>query len=144
VYGKAGYALAGVPVSLPAYAGLTVKSATSCTWAKTTTDVRALQRPNATDRLAACWYSSSSFTTELTLTDGAAHQVALYSVDWDNGSRAQRIDVVDAASGAVLDTRTISAFQGGQYLVWNVSGKVVFRVTRTAGPNGVVSGWFFD
>lgn len=144
VYGKAGYALAGVPLSLPSYAGLAVKSATSCTWASTTTDVRALQRPNATDRLAACWYSSSSFTTELTLTDGAAHQVALYSVDWDNRARTQRVDVLDARSGAVLDTRTVSAFGGGQYLVWNVSGPVVFRVTRTAGPNGVVSGWFFD
>jgi hypothetical protein len=136
--------LAGVPLSLPSYAGLAVKSATSCTWASTTTDVRALQRPNATDRLAACWYSSTSFTTELTLTDGAAHQVALYSVDWDNRARTQRVDVLDARSGAVLDTRTVTAFGGGQYLVWNVSGPVVFRVTRTAGPNGVVSGWFFD
>jgi hypothetical protein len=144
VYGKAGHALAGVPASLPSYAAIGVKSATSCTWAKTTADVRGLQRPNATDRLAACWYSSTSFTTELTMSDGAAHQVALYSVDWDYGSRGQRIDVLDATSGAVLDTRTISAFQGGQYLVWKVTGSVVFRITRTAGPNGVVSGWFFD
>ncbi len=144
VYGKAGYALAGVALGLPSYAALAVKNAASCTWAATTADVRALQRPNATDRLAACWYSTTSFTTELTLTDGAAHQVALYSVDWDYGSRAQRIDVLDAATGALLDSRTITAFQGGQYFVWNVSGKVVFRVTRTGGPNSVVSGWFFD
>ena len=36
---------------------------------------------------------------------------------WDSGgARAERIDVLDAATGAVLDTRTISNFSKGQYL----------------------------
>jgi hypothetical protein len=76
--------------------------------------------------------------------DANAHQVALYCLDWDNGGRTQTIDVLDAASGAVLNTRTVSGFRGGKYLIWNVTGHVQFRVTNTDGVNGVVSGLFFN
>jgi hypothetical protein len=30
--------------------------------------------------------------------------------------------VIDAATGTVLDSRTVSGFQGGKYLSWNLSG----------------------
>ena len=33
--------------------------------------------------------------------------------------------MLDAATGAVLDTRTVSSFDSGDYLAWNVSGHVV-------------------
>ena len=56
--------------------------------------------------MAACWYTGSSFTIDVNLTDGVAHQVALYALDWDGVARTQRIDVLDAVSGAVLDTRS--------------------------------------
>jgi hypothetical protein len=32
--------------------------------------------------------------------------VALYLLDWDGGGRSERVDVVDAVSGKVLDSRT--------------------------------------
>ncbi len=44
------------------------------------------------------------FTIDVNLTDGLAHQVALYRVDWDGWGRSLRAEVVDAATGAVLDT----------------------------------------
>jgi hypothetical protein len=50
---------------------------------------------------------------------------------------------LDAASGSVLDTRAVSHFTNGQYLVWDLRGHVRLRVTRTAGPSGVASGLFF-
>jgi hypothetical protein len=70
--------------------------------------------------------------------------VALYNLDWDGGDvRAQRVDVLDATTGAVLDSQTISAFSNGQYLVWTIGGSVRFRVTNTGPGNAVVSGLFF-
>ena len=47
--------------------------------------------PPTRGRIAACWYSpgpvGSSFSVDVNLTDGAAHQVALYLLDWDNTTR---------------------------------------------------------
>jgi hypothetical protein len=143
-YGSQGYGLVNDTLAYPAYAQVTVGGANSYTWAGSTTDPRALQRATGSGRQAACWYASGNFTLGVTLTDGLAHQVALYLLDWDALARTQRIDVLDSVSGAVLDTRSIAAFQGGQYLVWTVTGQVTFRVTNTAAFNGVVSGLFFD
>ena len=69
--------------------------------------------------------------------------MALYFLDWDYAGRAERVDVLDASSGAVLDTRTISGFSNGEYLVWNVKGHVSFKITLRSGLNAVVSGLFF-
>ena len=69
--------------------------------------------------------------------------MSLYALDWDTTSRVERIDVIDPSTGTVLDTRTISSFQNGDYLTWNLKGHVQFRVTSTAGLNAVVSGLFF-
>jgi hypothetical protein len=43
----------------------------------------------------------------------------------------------------VLDSRTLSSFTGGQYLVWNLGGHVQLRVTNLSGISAVVSGLFF-
>jgi hypothetical protein len=34
----------------------------------------------------------------------------------------EEIEILDAG-GVVVDTRTVSSFSGGQYLVWNLSGR---------------------
>src|SRR5262249_18304162 len=64
---------------------------------------------------------------------------------WDSyGPRSERIDVLDAGTGTVLNSQTVSSFTGGQYLVWNVSGHVQFCITNlVGGSNAVVSGLFF-
>ncbi len=66
------------------------------------------------------------------------------SVDWLTPSRAETVEVLDAVTGALLDSRAVSGFGGGQYWSWTVSGHVTVRVIRTAGDNAVVSGLFFD
>ena len=101
-------------------------------------------RASGNGRLAACWFSSGVFTLDVNLTDGGAHQVALYLLNWEAAARSERIDVLDAGTGTVLDTRTVSGFSGGQYLVWTLSGHVTLRVTNLGSPNAVVSGIFFD
>ncbi len=143
VYGADGYNVIGDTTSYPAYAAVTPSGQSSYTWAASTTDVRALERSNDSGRVAATWYASSSLTVDVNLTDGKSHQIALYCLDWDNAGRSERIDVLDAGTGTVLDTRTVTGFNSGQYLVWNISGHVVVRVTMTAGANAVVSGIFF-
>ena len=65
-------------------------------------------------------------------------------LDWDNAGRAETITISDLSTGAVLDTRTFSGFQGGQYASWMISGNVVIRVTPAAGSSPVVSGVFFN
>ena len=88
------------------------------------------------------WYSATNFAIDLNLTDGNWHQVAIYCVDFDNWARVQRVDILDSSTGNVLDSRTLSAFQGGRYVVWNLSGHVKIQLTKIE-VNAVLSGIFF-
>lgn len=166
VYGSAGYIMAPPSTggaayrNIPGYLLVTIKSASNYTWVGTTTDPRALQKPPGavgTGNIAACWYSGSSFTIDVGVTDGQTHRVALYLLDWDSyGSphgRVERIDAVNAVDGTTLDSRTVGQasddpnsadqFSTGKYLVWQVRGRVIFTVTNLY-TNAVVSGIFFD
>jgi len=144
VYGADGQAIEGDLIRYPSYAQVTISNAQAYTWASSTTDVRALQKAsNPADRIAATWYSSTNFTIDANLTDGLTHEIALYALDWDNENRVERVDVIDASSQTILDTRTVSNFRIGEYLVWNVQGHVTFRVTNLGSGSGVLSGIFF-
>ncbi|HMC61300.1 MAG TPA: hypothetical protein VKJ01_19075, partial [Candidatus Solibacter sp.] len=98
---------------------------------------------SSTGRVAGRW-GGGVFKIDLNFTDGQTHQVAVYALDFDNNhGRSETIDILDA-NGAVLDTRPVSSFVGGQYLVWNLSGHVTVRVTNTNPiSNAVISGLFF-
>ncbi len=141
VYGTDGYNVVGDLSSNPSYVTPAVSGQQYYVWAASTADVPALQMAsNPANRVAATWYGSS-FTIDLNITDSAQHQVALYSVDFDAQGRKQTVAVLDT-NGNVLDSRALSNFSGGVYLVWNVTGHVKLLVTSTAGPNAVVSGLF--
>jgi hypothetical protein len=142
VYGSKGYAIANDLTSYPSYAQVTWNQSTA-TWAGSTADARALQKAAASDRIASAWYTWSNFSADINITDTQTHQFAMYFLDWDSGARTETVDVIDGATGAILDRRVVSVFTGGQYLVWNLSGHVVIRVTLTGGGNAVVSGMFF-
>ena len=146
VYGNDGYDIISNQSSLPSYAVVTSTNSTNYVWSSSTSDVRALEKatPGATDRIAACWYGSGSFTVDINLPDGNTHVVSVYADDWDNHGRVERVDVINPSTGAVLDSRTISSFSGGVYLSWELTGHVQIRVTNLGGPNAVISGIFFD
>jgi len=144
VYGSQGYNIVNEGSSYPAYAQVSVSNAQTYTWNNSTSDVRALQRPSLVDRIASCWYADVSFTYDVNFTDGLSHQLSLYALDWDARDRVELIEVVDAATNAVLDSRTISGFSGGEYLVWTMRGHVVVRVSSVSGYETVASGLFFD
>ena len=131
----------------PAYAQVAFSGASGYAWAGSTSDVRAPQKAatGSADRIAGCWYGGASFDIDVNTTDGAAHQIALYALDWDGyGPRSETIQVLDAASASVLDSRSVSAFQNGVYEVWSVTGHVKFHVVNNLGGyNIVLSGLFF-
>jgi subtilisin family serine protease len=141
-YGAQGYDVIGKPASLPSYAAVTPSGAGTATWAASTTDVRALQAPGGASRIAATWYSGSSFTVDVNISDGQAHKLELYFLDWDSSSRAETVQVSDAATNAVLSTRSIASFHNGLYLDYQVSGHIRITITRTGGANAVLSGLF--
>ena len=156
-YGGDGYDIAqdtsgGNPVQ-PSYGQATVSGASNFTWASPSTSPYALQDAAGTAALEATWYSSTSFDIDVDLTDGQAHEVTLYALDWDAvvgagiQRRDERIDVIDAATNKVLATQTLTNFLG-EYVSFNIQGSVVIRVTNLAPPgpsssNAVVSGIFF-
>ena len=141
-YGGDGLWINGDVMSLPSYAQVTT-TGTSYVWSPSTQDVRCLQKgaPTATDRIASTWYGASSFAIDVTLASAA--QISLYALDYDGAKRSERIDVVDPSTGNTLDSRTLSGFAGGEYVTWNITGHVQFRITNLAGPNAVVAGIFF-
>jgi hypothetical protein len=143
-YGKSGYDLLDVGSSLPSYASVVNQNGYLYAWTTNTTDPRALELPGGTGRAAATAFQLNSFTIDLNLTDGNTHSLALYFLDWDNQGRSEQVQITNAATGAVLDTETISSFSQGVYLKWNVSGNVLITITRLAGPNAVLSGLFIS
>ena len=142
-YGAQGYNTINDSLHYPSYAQVTVTGYSSPTWMESTTDIRALQKAVGPDRVAARWSANSSFTIDLNITDGQYHRIALYSLDWDGNNRSQRIDVFDWASNTLLDSKAIASFNGGQYLVWDVRGRVKITVTRTGAKTAVLSGLYF-
>ena len=144
VYGAEGYNVINDTQSDPAYATITPTGQLANTWAATTADPRALQQALVpTDRIAADWYSTTSYSFAINITDGLQHSLALYALDWDAAGRAQTIQIRDTATSALLDTRTVTGFSNGMWVTWNIAGSVTVTVTRTAGPDAVLSGIFF-
>ncbi len=145
-YGAQAYDVIGSSssVSLPSYATVTPAGQTSYTWASSTTDPRALQVAGGSGRIAATWYSSTSFTVDVNLTDGQQHDLELYFLDWDKQGRSEQVQISSAATGAVLSTQTVSSFQSGIYLDYAISGNVLITFTKEAGQNAVLSGLFLD
>jgi len=81
VYGLDGYAIANDSQSVPSYASFAVQNQANYTWAGNTSDPRALQSGANAGRIAATWFSASTFNFDINLTDGAAHQIAVYALD---------------------------------------------------------------
>ncbi len=133
-YGSQGYDVIGNAASLPSYATVTPAGQTPYTWAATSADPRALQVAGGFGRIAACWYSASSFTVDANLNDGQTHGLELYFIDWDTTARGETVQFSNPATGAVLNTQTVTSFHAGVYLDWDVSGNVDITITHQAGP----------
>ena len=143
-YGAQGNNVIGLTPSYPSYATVQPAGQTNLTWTSNTNDPRALEEAGNQARIAEAWASATSFTLSVSFSDDQAHNLALYAVDFDNQGRSERVKITRAATGALLDSETLTGFSGGVYLDWRIFGSVVITVTRVAGPSAVVSGLFFD
>ncbi|MFN7141199.1 MAG: hypothetical protein ACK4UN_17865, partial [Limisphaerales bacterium] len=144
-YGGEGSIVMGNSLNTPGYAKVVALGKSNWTWKASTSESKALLKAgNTSDRVAAIWYSPSTFNVDVNITDGKTHRISAYFVDFDNRGRAQTVEVRDRVTGILLDTRTITAFGNGRYVSWDVSGNVRLKITRNAGPNAVLSGLFFD
>ena len=145
-YGLHGYNVIDDTVSYPGYVTVTPVSPSNYVWAKSTPDLRGLQKAGpSSDRIAATWFTTGSYTIDLNFKDGAPHQLAVYCLDWETGGgRTQTISMLDGATNTVLDSQNVTSFQNGKYLVWTLTGHVVLRLTNTGPSNAAISGLFFD
>lgn len=89
-YGSEGYNVIGNTSSYPAYAIVQPQGESTNTWTTSTSDPRALQTADGSSRQASDWYSATSFSIGLDLTDGQPHDIALYALDWDAQGAASR------------------------------------------------------
>jgi hypothetical protein len=123
------------------------------TLADPTPNVTALQHPWDGDRIASRWSPSGSGGSpgslgfDINFVDGATHRLAMYCLDWKGAVTSgvtQSVTVMDALDKTVLDTRTMTGFQNGTWLVWDIKGHVQIRVTGTGtASNAFVHGLFF-
>ena len=110
------------------------------TWGTTFPGLVPLEDSAGNGTIAACWYASTSFAINLSLSDGQTHQVAL---DVTNDGTSERFDVMDSVTGAVLNSEVVAS-SSGSYLVWNLKGNVTIQVINVGpGANAVVNGIFF-
>ncbi len=145
-YGTEGYNDLGSAVSNPTYATITPAGQALYTWATPPlTATQALQvPPPGTSRIAAAWYSSTSFTVDVNVAAGHSYNLELYFLDYDARGRTETVTLSDPSTGTTLNSQSVSNFASGEYLVWTISGNVLITITRTAGLNALLSGLFFD
>jgi hypothetical protein len=150
VYGSDGYNVIGDGVAYPSYVTVTPSNNSIYVGANPSTDVRALQKAApSSEHIEAFWFNENIMSVDLNFSDAASHQVALYCWDSGQNGRAQRVDVVDVPTNAVLDSWyvTDADLQNGVYLAWKLSGhvKIHFKNIGTATlQEGLLSGLFFD
>jgi hypothetical protein len=146
VYGSDGYALAAWNgssdlLSLPD-ATLALEAGGRYRWTASTADVRALESPEASARVAAAYSSPTQILVKLDFTTGYTGNVELYALDWDKQGRRETV-TVDGQT-ALLS----SDFSEGAWMSFPVSvaaGEALqIVVDRTAGINAVLSGIFLN
>ncbi len=138
-----GYVLANGP-SFPQNYMPNFLGANVFTWTPSTQAVQALQLPypQLGQRMASAFYGAPDFGIDLRPNHGYQYQLALYFLDWDGWGRVETVRILDAVTQATLDTRTVSDFVSGKYLIWTITGLVIIEFHGVAGPNAVVSGIF--
>ena len=142
-YGADGYHINGDAFSYPSYVQVSITGASNLTWADPTTELRALRKATGPGRLASAWYGNT-LGFQFQFNDNQTHTVAFYVLDWDTSARIEKFEILDGNNTSqVLASQTVSGFHDGQYVVWSLSGNVIVRVTKIAGDNAVVSGFFF-
>lgn len=149
-YGSLNATIAGAPASIqPMSSVINIPQTTPYSMPGVITDIRGLQLPDGSARVAAWWYSSTQLNIDIPApTDGSLRILSLYFVEWQKWLDSFNVQLVNADTGVVLDTRSITSFDNGIYLRWVIEGHIQIRLIKTAvftaGSNAKVSGIFLD
>jgi hypothetical protein len=142
-YGSQGEYIVNDSKTLPSYGTLST-SGSAVTYASSSNSFSALQRKTS-GRIASALSASGSVSLGLNLTDAHVHRIDVYLLNWSGKSAAsEKVSVLDASTGAVLSSVTISSYAAGKYAAFNVSGNVTIKVTAVSGTVATVSGLFID
>ena len=82
LYGKQGYLIANNATSLPATQQMARPDSRRGHGPASPVTLGRCRRQTGTNRVAATYYASQSFTVDVALADGAPHQLALYLFNW--------------------------------------------------------------
>jgi hypothetical protein len=134
----------GGQVATPPYVQIGGYKNYPLSWSTSTSDPRALQKTSGSGRFAGAWHGTNDFYMMFQFQDNNAHQVSFYFVDYDRAGREQRLEILDQTTGNRIEAATISDFENGVWVSYNLKGRVTAKLTRLAGPNAVLSGVFFD
>jgi len=150
-YGADGYALAawnGTTASsdlvVMPKATLTIEQGDRYVWANPTSDRRALQSPDQSQRRAATWFDDNQLRLRLDFPAAYTGTLHLYVIDWDTTTRRQNVTVTFGTT-----TRTMamtSAYDAGAWLHFPISvpagGTVRITADYVAGWNPNIDGLF--
>jgi hypothetical protein len=75
------------------------------------------------------------------------YSIALYCAAYQNQNRSNTVKFLDTATGAVLDSRALTNYGGGVYLVYSYTGNVWFRIVNNNpgpyNPTALVNAFFW-
>lgn len=158
-YGQDGYILADYSNAPPSYSMFNpvnnnqrLLDIWSCSANHTCDPRQLLKQPYSytpAERVFSYYYNRMWVDFQINATDGLQHRIALYFCDYEFYGRQITVEAHNTATGAVLDTRVLSNYSGGVYLVYNYAGAVDFKIidnitpTTDEIPNGTVSGFFW-
>ena len=132
--------------SLPAGVTYTLEQGTRYSWTTptTTTDVRALQSPDQTERRATTWYDTTEVRVRLNFANPYSGTLHLYAVDWNAIGRAENITVDDGTGPRSVG---LASFNNGAWVHVPITvgsgGSVLITAHNTAGTfNAVLNGLF--
>jgi glucose/arabinose dehydrogenase len=143
IYGTRGWDIAVLDRNLPVSTSVSMAGAIDWTWEGATEDVRALQHPTLPIRSATVWQNFlTTITYRLTSRDPNPRLVSLYMVDYNSGSRRQRL-LITSLTGNELFNTEVGDFYHGAYYTFRIEGDVLISfIPLTDHP--LLSGVFFD
>ena len=143
-YGDLGYLIVGDWISLLENVEITPTGHALHIWKDNNGQAQALRKASGGAGIAAAWYSPGEFGVEIQVSDSTPRLISIYFLDWDALGRSQSVRVLNAATGEILDSRTVGEFQEGLYLSWRIQGKASFRLINEGPDSAVLSGIFVD
>jgi hypothetical protein len=149
-YGSEGKILIAGEQHIPEYATVSYLNGADHIWSAITQDVQALQKDSGTARIAAVRSAGTHEIIDVNFTDDKEHAVSLYCLDWDRKGRWLVVDVIDANTRKLLDSRNLTGFEQGRYIKYHIKGRVQIRLTNVwterykLSPDAGFSGLFFD